>query len=226
MKIQVGISRRKHGSIKKNKKIIVENLKKFADEFGLDQKFIVLMHQVHSDTARFVSDAKNSYIEATDALVTNKPNVFLGVTTADCVPVLLFDEKSGVISAIHAGYRGILSGIIENTLDLFVKKGGKLENTQVIIGPSIGGCCYNVDKDRAFIFQKKYGSEFLIRKDNDVFVNLPDISKYILKHNGIPEKNIFVSDICTKDNTKDYYSYRGDSKETFGEFVSIIGMVE
>ena len=82
-----------------------------------------------------------------DGLVTNKKNIILGILTADCAPILFFDPIDMVVGACHAGWRGALTGIIENTLIKMRNIGSKTKNIRCAIGPCIGQQSYEVGKD-------------------------------------------------------------------------------
>ena len=108
----------------------------------------MLLHQIHSNKIFFI---KNNYkfkkkIKS-DASITKIKNVALGILTADCVPILIYDDALKIIAAIHAGWRGAYKGIINNVIKFMIKKGSKIENIHAAIGPSISQKNYNVKKD-------------------------------------------------------------------------------
>ena len=110
------------------------------------------MHQTHSNKTIVISERNRNLKKFnSDALITKEKDISLGVVTADCVPIILYDIKNQVIGCIHAGWKGASSGIIENT----VKKFRKLNSKNKIfasIGPCIGKKSYEVDED----FYKKF----------------------------------------------------------------------
>jgi polyphenol oxidase len=147
---------------KKNK--VNENLKIVRDKIGKKSKNIFLLQQTHSN--KFVFINKNfkfnkKKIKA-DAVITNQTRLPIAVLTADCVPILLFENKKKIIAAIHAGWKGAFKGIIKKVINFMLKKGCKKNNITVAIGPCISQANYNVKED----LQKKF-----IKKDkkNKIF---------------------------------------------------------
>src|SRR3990167_6467110 len=203
-----GVSSKLFGSIKNNGIINKKNLKKFLDAMRVDIKTVIFPEQVHGSRVVAINDSKKNYILNADGLITNKKNVFLGIVTADCLPVIFYDNKTGIIGIAHAGYKGLLSGIVEEMLKVMKKMGADVENMKIAIGPAIGVCCYEVSQE---IRKGKY------------FLDLKNIAKQSLMSEGVAESNIEVSDICTKDNVKDFYSFRGEGPKNFGEFATIVG---
>ena len=118
---------------KDNKKIINKNINYVSKKIGVKSFNLVLMHQTHSN--RVLEIKKNYYKRKvlSDAMITKNKGIALGVLTADCVPILLFDKKSKIIGCIHAGWKGALSGIIKNTIksDYFCK--AKTRKTYIAI---------------------------------------------------------------------------------------------
>jgi purine-nucleoside/S-methyl-5'-thioadenosine phosphorylase / adenosine deaminase len=99
--------------------------------------------QVHGTTVAVVRGADDGIGEA-DALVTAVPGVPVGVLVADCVPVLLADASAGVVAAVHAGRRGLLAGVLGRAVDVMTAAGARAEDMRAAVGPSAGGCCYEV----------------------------------------------------------------------------------
>lgn len=125
---------------------IAENRRRLAEWFGQPADHLLTLNQCHS--ARCITVDSPYAAEDTpqaDALVTNVPGLILGVLTADCVPVLLHDPVAGVIGAAHAGWKGALSGIIEETLTAMNALGAKPGSTRAAAGPSIAQDSYEVD---------------------------------------------------------------------------------
>ena len=107
------------------------------------------MHQVHSNKFSFI-DKKYKFNKKKikgDALITNLKNTAIGVLTADCVPILIYDQKLKIISAIHAGWKGAYKDIINKVIKFFLKKGSQTKNLYAVIGPCITQKNYEVQKD-------------------------------------------------------------------------------
>lgn len=123
---------------------VAANQSKLAEGIGLGQDRLVWMEQIHGRTATRVEDAGPSPVEATDALVTAVPNLALAALVADCVPVLLGDPDSGVVSAVHAGRVGARVGVVVAALRSMQEAGANLERVEALLGPAACGECYEV----------------------------------------------------------------------------------
>ena len=122
---------------------VAQNQRKLVRGIGLDQDRLVWMEQIHGRNAEIVDEGQSS-VEATDAVVTAKPNLALVVLTADCVPVLLGDPVSGVVSAVHAGRVGARVGVVVSALRAMLEAGARLDRVEALLGPAACGECYEV----------------------------------------------------------------------------------
>lgn len=125
-----------------------ENMRRVAGNLGCTVEKLFVLHQTHSSIA--VPVTTREPFEKTpygDALVTNRSNIFLGIKTADCAPVLLADAQNGVVAAAHAGWRGAVGGILENTVRAMVEMGAETDNISALIGPCIAPQSYEVGED-------------------------------------------------------------------------------
>ena len=191
-----------------------------------DFSYVKTLKQVHSSKVLFFNDQNlgEQDVEG-DAMFTNLKSVCLGIYTADCVPVILYDQDSGVICAIHAGWRGTLAEITLKALavikDKFSTSG---RDTLAVIGPSIGSCCYEVDHDVASGFRdisEEYAM-FIEEKNNSKFMlDLQGMNKLQLRMAGVAR--IESSNICTMCNTQ-LPSFRRDGSNA-GKIFSYIGLV-
>ena len=139
------------------KKRIKENLKIVKGKIGKDSKNIFLLHQVHSN--KFVFIDKNFKFKKkikADAVITNQAKIPIAVLTADCVPILLSDNKKNMIAAIHAGWKGALKGIISNVINFMCKKGCKKKNIFAAVGPCIGRKSYVVRNDFHLLLKYRF----------------------------------------------------------------------
>lgn len=159
-------------------------------------------------------------IKKADAIITNETNTAIGVFTADCVPVLIYDRKKKVASAVHSGWQGTAKGICPKTLDTLKNKYGcNFEDLIVYIGPHNKGCCYEFGEDMV----NKYFNEYL-KKDKSIYVNNKlDIEKCIIQQlteKGVPRENIKTLNLCTYCSCDfEFYSYR---KQTQGRMFSFV----
>ena len=138
-----------------DKRDVRENRRRAAAALGFAADQLCTLHQIHSTT---VLTATKSWVEPpieADGLVTKTPGVLLGILTADCAPVLFADHEAGVVGAAHAGWRGALNGVLENTIDVMVGEGAKRERIVAAIGPCISQASYEVGADFAVNFYEK-----------------------------------------------------------------------
>jgi YfiH family protein len=173
----------------------------------LGANYLVSLHQVHSDTVIIATDEPVSDIEA-DGLVTKVPGLAISALSADCGPVLLADEKAGVIGACHAGWRGALSGIVESTVATMCELGARPDTMTAVLGPCIGPENYEVGEDFKAEFCEMNG-------DYAQFFHQPDGKKAHFDLPGFILSRLKVMDIraewtghCTYAHEDSYFSYR------------------
>ena len=104
---------------------VLENRRRIAEAFGVDRDHLTGVHQVHSPTAVFIDAPWAGERPRADALVTTAPNLAISILTADCTPILFADSEAKVIGAAHAGWRGTIGGVIENTVRLMEEHGAE-----------------------------------------------------------------------------------------------------
>lgn len=213
-----GISTRHFGDMRS-----IDNLNSFLNNLQIPLEQTVGMEQRHTANIKILDTAKRKMILRTDGLVTNKNNIFLYVITADCLPIIFYDPKNRIVGNLHAGYKGLSDGILSQMIIRMNRLGCDIPGVKVGIGPGIGVCCYNVPKERIELFREKFTDYFKII-NGTYFLDLKKIAVQELMQQGIKEANIEVSAICTKENIDMFYSNRGDTQETFGEFATVIGM--
>ncbi|TJZ77733.1 peptidoglycan editing factor PgeF [Rhodococcus oryzae] len=123
---------------------VAANRRRLADGIGLPFERLVWMEQIHSRNVTVVDGPVKGVVEATDALVTDVPDLALVTLSADCVPLLLADDQAGVIAAVHAGRVGARIGIVPRVLDVMVAKGASVERIGAFLGPAASGRQYEV----------------------------------------------------------------------------------
>jgi len=153
-----------------------------------------------------------------DGLITDLPEVALGVRTADCVPLLFVDPARRVIGVAHAGWRGTALGIGTTMLDLFEQRfSSRIEDILVAIGPAIGVCCYQVDTPVYTAFSRRPGAERCFRpcRERDRWMLDLDLANRIeLTERGMPEGHIFSAGQCTACRREIFFSYRASLGNT------------
>tara|TARA_B110000467_G_C18184571_1_gene402509 strand:+ start:139 stop:765 length:627 start_codon:yes stop_codon:yes gene_type:complete len=171
----------------------------------LSDNTIVSMEQIHSNHVKLVTGSNKLY-NSTDALFTSNNAVALEIKVADCMPIFLFDRNSSLFGVIHAGWKGLAEGIIENSMILLKKNNFKLDGITVLIGPSISQKNFEVQNDVMSYFDPK----FSIVKDEKIFLSLQEVA--IDKFTSYGIHNIIDINECTYDNLN-YHSYRRDKTD-------------
>ena len=214
---------------KDNKKNIKKNLSLVAKKMKINQKRLLLMHQTHSNKVIIINEKnKNTNKFRCDAFLTKLKGFALGVVTADCVPVLLFDLKNKMIGCVHAGWKGASSGIIENTIKKF-KKLGSNNKIYAGVGPCIGRKSYEVDLKfyKKFIKKSKNNALYFSNKNKDK--KLFNLRKYV--NNKLVKLNVNVNHInfdTFKEKSK-FFSYRRSKKlgeNDYGRCISVITLTK
>ena len=171
----------------------------------LSTESLCCLKQVHGDTVCLAKTGK----QEGDALVTNKKDLVLAVSIADCYPILFHDPVNCVIGAAHAGWRGTVSKIAGKTIQAMIDLGAEAENIQVAIGQGISQKNFEVGSEVIEQFKKNGFPESCWKKNK---IDLVLCNKFILKRNNIPEKNIWTMGRCTFE--PDFFSYRRDKGKT------------
>ena len=211
------------------KENILKNLNIVSGKIGVSPKNLFLMNQTHSNKVVII-DENNRHIQRvnSDALITSQKNIAISVLTADCVPILIYDEVSQIIGCIHAGWKGAVAGIIENTINEIIKISQNAK-INVAIGPCIGLENYEVGLE----FYKKF--ILLLKKNERFFLTtkkgklLFDLRKYINSKFEKPEiKHIDNIDFDTFSANENFFSFRRSKKageEDYGRCISVISLI-
>lgn len=197
-----------------------ENLKKLRQWFGVEE--VVYLNQVHGVKVHNYSSGEKITNMDGDGIVTNKKNTIIGVFTADCVPVILADEASGVISAIHSGWKGTLNNITgEGVRNMVNTYGCKPENIKAFIGPHNKSCCYEVSEELIDTF--KTSEIFKGQKINEGrYLNMQKCIEIELMKAGVIQDNIISTNLCTYcSEERMLYSYR-KKDESMGRLFSFV----
>lgn len=160
-----------------------------------------------------------------DAVVTGRRDVLLGVQVADCVPILLYDRRNAVVGAVHAGWRGTAQGILKKTIRVMAQRYRSLPGDILIaIGPAIRWCCYKVGGEVLEAVAKETGKgRYHLERDGTLCLDLPSANWQQAVSVKIPGENIWLSEECTYCYPDKFYSYRY-SKGPTGRQGGFIGM--
>ena len=213
---------------KDNKATVKRNLKFVSKKINVKLDNLKLMYQTHSNRVIVLNKnnkkLKNFY---SDAIITSIKGYALGVVTADCVPIILYDNKNQSIGCIHAGWKGAFSGIIEKTIKKFKKLNSK-NKILASIGPCIGQKSYEVDIDfyKKFVLRSKRNKIYFLKKNNKK--QLFNLRKYV--NDKLIRLNVKVDHVNhdTFKEKRSFFSYRRSQKlqeKDYGRCISVISLV-
>lgn len=189
------------------------------------------LKQVHGKAIHAVGPRADAYPRPEgDGLVTAMTGIVLCIFTADCVPVLLADTQTGVVGALHAGWRGTLAGIAGAGVRAMVRQGARTSAIRALLGPSIGPCCYEVDDDLARRFERRFerGHTHVHPSDRPgkAYLDLRGIIADQLAIAGLERAGIQKIGPCTKCESERYFSRRAAGGSITGLQLSFIGRFE
>ena len=210
-----------------DKKLNVEkNLDIVSKKFNIEKKQLVLMHQAHSNKVQIVENENNLKRIESDAILTKSNSLALCVLTADCAPILIYEEEKQIVGCIHSGWKGAVNGIIENTLKKIREIGGNIEKLVVCVGPCIAQKSYEVREDfySIFIKKSKENDSFFLKNDRKTFnFDLRGFVNKKFKDCGVSQvDNIYLDTFAMK---SEYFSHRRAKKleeNDYGRCISVI----
>ena len=218
----------------KNKERLEKSYKKIANLLDMNKESIVQPIQTHTDNIEYV-DNNTDKIKDVDGLITNKKDILLCTTSADCISLLFYDDNKKIIADIHSGWRGTLKKIGKKAAEKMIKNyGSNPKDIICCICPSIRKCHFEVDEDVMELFKNEFEYTGRINEiisvgkivDGKQKYNIDTalINRIILEEVGLLEENIVDSNICTVCNADSFHSYRVD-KENSGRNGAFIGMI-
>ena len=197
---------------------VKENYRLFFDSCGIKKIPFVCGKQVHGNNVMIVdaNNARPAYGYGTlyeaDGYVTSTPGVPLVVFTADCIPLLLADEKNRVVAAVHSGWRSTVADIEKVAVEKMLECGAEKEQIRACIGPAIGKCCFEVGSEvieAANTLLCTDECDFYILKENGKYMlDLKGVLKKCLLRTGISEDHVEVIEDCTMCLPERYWSHR------------------
>ena len=216
----------------------------------LDYWPLITLRQIHSDLIHSVDSVPDHPLTG-DGLITATPGLLLAIQTADCLPVILVDTKRRAVGVFHAGWRGTLKRIVEKGMgEMFRCFGTNARDVKAVVGPGIGGCCYQVGEEvrTKFESQFEYGAKlFREVKESDpvrekypllfltarapghgelppkIFLDLVEANRQQLLAAGVLKKNIEASPLCTNCHPELLFSYRAEKGKT-GRMMGVAGI--
>ena len=215
------------GKGSKDKKVNIEkNLDYVAKKMDVGRGKLILMHQTHSN--KVVEVKKNNYKKKiiADAMITKMKGLALGVVTADCVPILLYEAKNEIVGCIHAGWKGAFLGVIKNTISK-IKKISSDNKIYACIGPCIGKKNYEVNNDFYKMFMAKSRNNKIYFSNKNKTKKLFNLRKFVT--NKLVKANIKVDQVDrdTFAEKSNFFSYRRSCKlkqKDYGRCISSVCM--
>lgn len=200
------------------------NRARFLAAAGMTGWPILKLKQTHSKIVHDFRDTEAAGKPAEgDAGVTALAGAALAVQTADCVPILIADQKGHVVSAVHAGWRGTAGRIVESAVRMIVEAYAVPAGDLIaVIGPHNAVCCYEVGEEVVVAIND---SDAVVRKPEwrKPHLNQAQANRNQLLRAGVPDAQIFVSSLCTQCRADLFYSYRREGERT-GRLLSVIGI--
>lgn len=182
---------------------VTENRTRIADAIGVAPAHLIGVHQVHSPDVIFVDGPWTGERPKADALVTKTPGLAISVLTADCTPILLADRDAGVIAAAHAGWKGALAGVLQNTVLTMIAHGAAPARIEAAIGPCIHQPSYEVgpEFEEAFIAKDIRAADYFIpgKGDRRLF-DLPRFCVNRLRFAGVTKVEVLPLDTYTEES--------------------------
>ncbi len=200
----------------------MRNRNAFFQGVGIDPERVVGARIANGTNVAYVEDASRKIVPDADVLVSDKKDIFLSITIADCVPIFFYESRKNIIALSHAGWRGVAGNILEKSLNGILKKGGEVSNVHIALGPGIGVCHFEVREDVAREF--KNFPEYIKRRDGSIFIDLKAVLMKQCDMLGIKRKHIFDIAECTFCENKKYFSFRRDKPEVVEAMAAVLGI--
>ena len=209
---------------------IEENRRRFLSLFPGERQ-LATAWQVHGDGVKIVDspEAAAATEERFDSLVSDMLGILLGVKTADCVPVLIGDPRTGSFAAIHAGWRGTVQSIVVKAVEKMAENYGAVSADMIAaIGPAACGRNYEIGEEVIAEFNANFAEAekyFSPTRPGHALIDLHDANRDQLIAAGLSPEHIFVSSLCTMEMTDLFFSYRVEKKKygRTGRLMSVIG---
>lgn len=204
------------------------NRARVAEAMQVDPDALMTVHQVHSpDVATLVAPWPEGLPHPkADAMVTGQPGLALAILTADCQPVLFADTQAQVIGAAHAGWRGALSGVLENTIAAMEALGAERARIRAVIGPCISQAAYEVGQEflEVFLDEDPAYARFFINGAGEKYqFDLVGFGLHRLRESGISEAR-WIGE-CTYSDPARFYSYRRSVHERHADYGRLISVI-
>ena len=177
---------------------------------GIESNRLVMPHQVHDCVVRRIDGPQQGVIEGVDAVMTDVPQLCIGVSTADCIPVLLYDSTHRVVCAVHAGWRGTVLRVVQKAVETMRDTYGTVPaDLQAVIGPGISLDSFEVgDEVYDQFLSAGFDMQPISRREAKWHIDLPMCNRLQLMEAGVPADHIQMTNICTYQQYDRYFSAR------------------
>jgi len=171
--------------------------------------------QVHKTELLWCSGQGEMHQQQADILLTDLIDTAVSVRVADCLPILLADPESGIVAAVHAGWRGTAAGVAKHAIQAMLEHGAKAQNMLAALGPCIGPCCFEIGSDtaKALSMSAADASDFITRTSG-MHADLLEINRFQLLEAGLDQSRIESNKACTACEPERFFSFRRDGKRT------------
>lgn len=215
--------------------LVETNRRRLYAGVGAQVNSVVTCHQVHSTNVAYVGDgargrgalSATNTVPTTDALMTDRTDLYIFLRFADCVPILFCDPVRKVVALAHAGWKGTVGDIVGVTVKAMTRQFAcQPADILAAVAPAIGPCHYEIQEDVAR--QVREGlpcwNDVLYKHGGSLMLDLPEANRRLLMAAGLAEANIAMSGLCTACHTDEFYSHRAEKGKT-GRFGVLIGWV-
>ena len=207
---------------------VSKNIKIAINALGIKKKRLKLINQIHSNKIFFINNNNLNKDIYGDGLITENKNIALGILTADCAPIFIFDKKKSIVCCLHSGWKGALNNIVSKGIKKIKRKKIKSQNIIVIVGPCLGFNNFEVDKKFKLKFIKKnrsYQKFFKSKNRNKDIFDLRNLINFQISKEGID--NVFNIRKDTYKNSHIFFSHRRathQNKIQTGRMINIISL--
>jgi len=192
-----------------------DDVNMFFMEHNLNRERLTCSTQIHGTKVRLIDEGDVGVVEEADAIITSLADTPIMIFVADCVPIAAIDEKKGVLGLAHCGWKGTYGRLAAKLVESMANDYGcDKADIKCIIGPSIGPCCYEVNRELADKFNLEFtniSSHLYIIREGRYYLDLWGINEETLVDSGINRSNIRRLDVCTYCGADKLHSYRRDN---------------
>jgi polyphenol oxidase len=207
---------------------VLRNRVRFGQAVGINSDNLTTLRQVHGNRVCVLTEAKKAtLVQGTpgDGLITNRPQLPLGVITADCFPVVLAAPSGPAVGILHAGRKGTAARVVPTAIVLMCEAFDlSPEALFAAIGPGIGGCCYEVDEASGEPFLAGFAADTAVywpSRPGHLYLDLQQAILLQLRAAGVPSSQMWSADLCTACHPHWFYSYRREGPRS-GRMLNIV----